>query len=420
VSESGIILPPLGWLEQVIFGGVSNGAVADLRTSSDYFQDLPAAEIRAHAIVGTGGPFVLATGASVPGPQQAWIAALAGCFQLVPFGLQTHDLIVPRDSQIGLLPTPAVTEFGFLSVVGYQNGLHTYGVTRDERVNDRVVELLNARVADAMFAQNGFPAYSSKGTLSSAPPGPTPVDGLEIVNPTAGAIFTAGQSIRVSVDPINGFVPTRVVVVSSTDGEIIEKPPFECSLDIAPEAIGSLTITAIGFDANGVLAVSDPVIVEITTNAEIVSLSMAPQPVQLFEFTPTRHLNVAGLYSDGVQRDVTTNFGVTYSTLDTTIATVSVDGLVTSVHVGTTTVTATVNGISASAAVNVLAMPCPADVTDDGSVSVADLLAVITAWGPCLPGPAGCPADIAPSPPNGAVGVDDLLAVIGNWGSCPQ
>jgi hypothetical protein len=45
-------------------------------------------------------------------------------------------------------------------------------------------------------------------------------------------------------------------------------------------------------------------------------------------------------------------------------------------------------------------------------VNVADLLAVIAAWGPC-PNPLTCPADLNVS---GQVDVADLLEVITNWG----
>ena len=60
---------------------------------------------------------------------------------------------------------------------------------------------------------------------------------------------------------------------------------------------------------------------------------------------------------------------------------------------------------------------CPADIAPfdrpDGTVNVADLLAIISAWGSCTPG--NCPADV-----NGdaTVNVADLLAVINGWGAC--
>ena len=49
------------------------------------------------------------------------------------------------------------------------------------------------------------------------------------------------------------------------------------------------------------------------------------------------------------------------------------------------------------------------DVNGDGIVNVSDILALISAWGPCN----GCPEDIDES---GIVDVTDLLFIIGNWG----
>jgi len=54
---------------------------------------------------------------------------------------------------------------------------------------------------------------------------------------------------------------------------------------------------------------------------------------------------------------------------------------------------------------------CDADVTLDGLVDIADLLAVIGSWGACD----GCRADIDG---NDIVDIQDLLEVIGSWGGC--
>ena len=51
------------------------------------------------------------------------------------------------------------------------------------------------------------------------------------------------------------------------------------------------------------------------------------------------------------------------------------------------------------------------DVDGSSSVDVTDLLAVISAWGPCEE----CDADIDAS---GSVDVTDLLAIISAWGPC--
>lgn len=58
-------------------------------------------------------------------------------------------------------------------------------------------------------------------------------------------------------------------------------------------------------------------------------------------------------------------------------------------------------------------LPCPADLSGDGVVDVADLVALISAWGPC----AGCPADLDR---DGQVAVPDLVGLISGWGPCPD
>ena len=55
-------------------------------------------------------------------------------------------------------------------------------------------------------------------------------------------------------------------------------------------------------------------------------------------------------------------------------------------------------------------LPCPADVSGDSVVNVADLLAIIDAWGGSSPD-----ADVND---DGIVDVIDLLEVVGNWGPC--
>ena len=55
---------------------------------------------------------------------------------------------------------------------------------------------------------------------------------------------------------------------------------------------------------------------------------------------------------------------------------------------------------------------CPTDINGDGTVGVADILAIIDAWGAC----SGCDADIDE---DGVVSVTDLLEVVGAWGACP-
>ncbi|MAI67790.1 MAG: hypothetical protein CMJ26_07950 [Phycisphaerae bacterium] len=56
--------------------------------------------------------------------------------------------------------------------------------------------------------------------------------------------------------------------------------------------------------------------------------------------------------------------------------------------------------------------PCPGDLNEDGTVGVADLLAIVDVWGQ-----AGGAGDIDD---DGTVGVGDLLTLIDAWGNCPE
>ncbi|MHC5115299.1 MAG: hypothetical protein ACYTGP_12825 [Planctomycetota bacterium] len=57
---------------------------------------------------------------------------------------------------------------------------------------------------------------------------------------------------------------------------------------------------------------------------------------------------------------------------------------------------------------------CPEDLSGNGQVDFADILVIISAWGPCPP---DCPEDLSG---NGQVDFADILVVISAWGPCPE
>ncbi|MHC4414031.1 MAG: hypothetical protein ACYS0G_01975, partial [Planctomycetota bacterium] len=64
-----------------------------------------------------------------------------------------------------------------------------------------------------------------------------------------------------------------------------------------------------------------------------------------------------------------------------------------------------------SIVITVLALPCLGDLDGSGSVGIADLLALLAAWGTDPGGPPDFNGD-------GTVGISDLLALLANWGPC--
>jgi hypothetical protein len=79
---------------------------------------------------------------------------------------------------------------------------------------------------------------------------------------------------------------------------------------------------------------------------------------------------------------------------------------------GTWKVVGTVQALNSVVPSPVGPVKCISDINGDNQTNVADLLAVIGAWGACP----GCPADVNN---DGQVNVSDLLIVIGAWGPCP-
>ena len=64
---------------------------------------------------------------------------------------------------------------------------------------------------------------------------------------------------------------------------------------------------------------------------------------------------------------------------------------------------------------NVICMPCPWDLNEDGLVNGPDLTMLLGSWGEC-PAPEECPADINR---DGVIDGADLSLLLGGWGSCP-
>jgi hypothetical protein len=73
-------------------------------------------------------------------------------------------------------------------------------------------------------------------------------------------------------------------------------------------------------------------------------------------------------------------FGTTFEIDDPAVAVVDVDGVISSVAVGTTSLIVS-NGLDEVVPVHVERIPCPSDVTDDGVVNVEDLLELVADWG---------------------------------------
>ncbi|MGI9014361.1 MAG: hypothetical protein ACR2GY_08945, partial [Phycisphaerales bacterium] len=197
-------------VEQATDLEVDGGAIRDMRLDSDVLETITAARVPVHAIVGKGGSDLIQEGAlTLVG--SGWLKAVIKAVQLLdtiligrdimgelfPPNMQ-HDLVISRPNQEGRLANQHVTRYGYSVVPPFGLGIHT-SVTKEDRVNDRIVALLNARTTDSTIFAPEFPAAG--GLYGEEPPPEFPdlrdeVDGLVITDPLGGEKVVAGGTIE--------------------------------------------------------------------------------------------------------------------------------------------------------------------------------------------------------------------------------
>ena len=189
------------------------------------------------------------------------------------------------------------------------------------------------------------------------------------VSGTASVSVTAAQPVLTSIEVIPDIISVVVgdqqqtaVIGTYSDGstaDVTNSATFRSSdtalatVDAAGlvtgVAAGQATVTAT------VDGLNDTVRVQIAVAPVVlVSIVVSPDPVTL-QVGDVRQLTVVGTYSNNTTADVTGLASFTSS--DTTVATVGLGGLVTGVGAGSSVLTATVDGLSDSADATVAALP---------------------------------------------------------------
>jgi len=338
---------------------IDRGGIDDLANGSAAIQAIGAAPVPGHALVGTGGSDALAL---LPGELGAFYKMIfffssSDLFQ----GLQ-HDGIVGRQSQEGGLPANAISVFHLL------DGIHTFN-PGSSAYSNRLVELLNTDHGSAAFAQ--FPAPSSLGALDAAAlqarirAGLRPVrsvqPGVAITSPAPGTEVTAGSSIQVMVEVLSGAVVERVLVVGPGVAETDDAAPFQVTIQIPTEAVGSFSLTAVGSNSDGDYYTSGDLQLQVVPPGNLEALRVIPQDPILLGPGDTAQIHALGTFDDQVVRDLTDSAqGTTYQISNPQIATVSAEGLVTGLAPGVTALIVRNGAFQDSVAVTVRgAAPAP-------------------------------------------------------------
>jgi len=365
---------------------VECGSVADLRPSSNEIQNLPATPpVPVHAIVGVGGPPALFVTAALLKPMQTVVTALviADRVYSAVLGPGLHDLIVGEVSAAGGLTGPHRTDVDFNPTIPTL-GVHLSS-TSEDFVGQIVSDLLNEKALESGKFALGFRANNSLplppifiptvcNLRDGDPPySPATNGGLEVLSPPPGAGVPTGENLLVEVAATGQFNPTTIYLLSTAGSDIDSEAPFNVTLSIPSAANGPIRILVIGVDSLYRVATAE-VVVNPVFSASLVGLNVSPNVVRLFTSSPNAQTYVAGRYTDQVNRDLTgPTAGTIYWSIDPTIASVDVNGIVRAVSGGTTTIIAANGGFQGSAEVRVEATSCYANC--DGS-TVAPVLNV--------------------------------------------
>jgi hypothetical protein len=182
---------------------------------------------------------------------------------------------------------------------------------------------------------------------------------LELVSPAQYTEVHPGDTILIVVKPSPGELIGRVFF-DYFHGEVIS-PPYEYRFTVGSNQLGDITVTmsAMKADSLGPFATDDDAFSSdvdlhlkstLSSTIKIQSLraSYASDKIRFYlekdkatgDYIPdTGQLRVYAMYSDGVERNVSSSAGTIYTSSDKTVLSISVDGLMTALKPGQVQIT---------------------------------------------------------------------------------
>ncbi len=171
--------------------------------------------------------------------------------------------------------------------------------------------------------------------------------GFEITEPKAGSIFHPGDQVTVKVvtKPSEKLIGVWFGTLKMHESEIDLIAPYEFRFTISPEFIGTETIVAIAkFEDNAaiearvaitVVLSSSVVLEKITAREKRIYLWKVPADTENPQSYEQEQLDVDGLFSDGIVRDISaSSAGTRYVSGNEKVVTVDSEGLVTAIALG--------------------------------------------------------------------------------------
>lgn len=201
-----------------------------------------------------------------------------GIFGMNIYDGDDHDLIVPRASQrCGIFNEPVIPEQWHI------------GSAADGLVTSRVIALMNSDPAGSSFVQFGFPVGQLYFPISPTPSdleGPSSRDrsssSMEIISPAAGAVYTPGEFVQVSVEYSAELTEMLLLITGGGVDPFIVESVAQGSLQfqIPGNAVGNMQLSLLGSDGTDWVA-SDESYITILSTAIPDSIRATPDAIEL-------------------------------------------------------------------------------------------------------------------------------------------
>jgi hypothetical protein len=321
------------------------------------------------------------------------------------FGNDDSDWIVSKTSQEG----------GLSSVNEVVGPWHIEEPINSEVISDTIAFLDgSSEIVGAMSVQETLPltkpmATSAQTIARRFDSNPQSPNDIIITSPEAGTVYSPGDTVHVVVSaPENA---TAVfAALSDYPFTVDDSPPFAMDITVPQKSLGETPIVVVGWDNNEIIGTASTT-VTVTTTATVTSLKVWPDSVLYLRANDKVPFVVHGVFSDGVERDITTSqCGTAYATTDSSVATIDSNGVLTAKVPGYCSVIVS-NCVSMQIPVLVRASAIIGDFNGDARVNAVDLFLLTNDWLK-----SGSVADIGPLPNgDGIVNFIDFSLFAQHW-----
>jgi hypothetical protein len=239
---------------------------------------------------------------------------------------------------------------------------------------------------------------------------------LTMTSPSSGTIFSAGQTIDVTVSVTNGEVLAVQVLAQDIGFTPYQTAtPYSFTLVVPSDTVGPKNLFASGLIASETAILSPLITVDVEPNSTPTGISFQQSLVTFGYVGDQRRIGVTAAFADGSTLDVSNSTRLSLSSNTSSITSVDPSGLMTAQATGSAVITASYGKLTATIQ-TVGPSGVKGDLNADGVVTPDDLFLLETMLGSPPTGPKDG-SDINGDGKIDEADVEALLALCGS--SCP-